>query len=81
MKIEFDPDKDASNWRKHGLSLAEAEAMDFDTAIYVPDDRYDYGEDRTQALGLIGGRLHMLVSPSAAMYCGRSRCERLIRKR
>jgi uncharacterized DUF497 family protein len=33
----------------------------FDTAIYVPDDRYDYGEDRTQALGLIGGRLHMLV--------------------
>jgi uncharacterized DUF497 family protein len=26
-----------------------------------PDDRYDYGEDRTQTLGLIGGRLHMLV--------------------
>jgi len=35
--------------------------MDFDTAIYVPEDRYDYGEDRTQTLGLIGGRLHMLV--------------------
>ena len=35
--------------------------MDFDTAIYTPDSCYDYGEDRTRALGLIGGRLHMLV--------------------
>ena len=61
MKIEFDPDKDAANRRKHGLSLADAEGMDFDTAIYVLDDRYDYGEDRTQAFGLIGSRLHMLV--------------------
>lgn len=61
MKIEFDPDKDVANQQKHGLSLADAERMDFDKAIYAPDDRYDYGEDRTQALGLIDGRLHMLV--------------------
>ncbi len=61
MKIEFDPDKDAANRQKHGLSLADAERMDFDAAIYVSDDRYDYGEDRIQALGSIGGRLHMLV--------------------
>jgi uncharacterized DUF497 family protein len=61
VKIEFDPDKDAANRQKHGLSLADAERMDFDTAIYAPDDRYDYGEDRTQALGLIDGRLHMLA--------------------
>lgn len=61
MKIEFDPGKDIANRRKHGLSLTEAERMDFDTAIYAPDNRYDYGEDRTWALGLIGGRLHMLV--------------------
>lgn len=33
----------------------------FDTALYAPDDRYDYGEQRFQALGLIGGRLHMLA--------------------
>jgi len=61
VKIAFDPDKDVINRQKHGLSLADAERMDFDTAIYAPDDRYDYGEDRTQALGLIDGRLHMLV--------------------
>ena len=61
MEITFDPGKDASNRRKHGLSLADAERMDFDTAIYVRDDRYDYGEVRIQALGLIDGRLHMLA--------------------
>jgi uncharacterized DUF497 family protein len=59
--IEFDPGKDAINRRKHGLSLADAERMDLDTAIIDPDCRYAYGEDRFQALGLIDGRLHMLV--------------------
>ena len=61
MKIEFDPEKDSTNREKHGVSLADAGRMDFDTAIYASDDRYDYGEDRTQALGLIDGRLHMLA--------------------
>ncbi len=61
MRIEFDPAKDSANRDKHGLSLADAERMDFNTAVYAPDDRYDYGEDRFQALGLIGDRLHMLV--------------------
>jgi uncharacterized DUF497 family protein len=53
VEIEFDPDKDAANRRKHGLSLADAERIDFDTAIYRPDHRYHYGEERVQALGLI----------------------------
>lgn len=61
MEIEFDADKDAENQRKHGLSLTEAGRMDFDTAIIVPDRRYAYGEDRFQALGWIGDRLHMLA--------------------
>ena len=38
--------------------------MDFDTAIYVRDARYDYGEVRIQVLGLIDGRLHMLAFTS-----------------
>ena len=61
MKIEFDADKDAANRTKHGLSLADAERMEFDTARYVRDDRYAYGEDRFQAHGLIDGRLHVLA--------------------
>jgi uncharacterized protein len=35
--------------------------MDFESALYVADERYDYGEARFQALGLIDGQLHMLV--------------------
>ena len=61
MKIEFDPDKNAINQQKHGLSLADAERMDLGTAAIDADLRYAYGEGRFQALGLIGGRLHMLV--------------------
>ena len=61
MRIKFEPDKDIANQKKHGLSLVEAERMDLGTASYAPDNRYDYGEHRTRALGLIDGRLHMLV--------------------
>ena len=61
MTIEFDPVKDAANQRKHGLSLIEVDRMDFDTAKYAADNRYDYGELRIRAFGLIGERLHMLV--------------------
>ena len=61
MKIEFDPGKDAANRNKHGISLAKAADMDFESAIFVPDERFAYGEPRTQVLGAIEGRLHMLV--------------------
>ena len=61
MEIEFDPDKDVSNRRKHGLSLADAERMDLGTAKIDADRRHAYGEDRFQALGAIDGPLHMLV--------------------
>jgi len=61
MQIEFDPDKNATNQKKHGLSLAEAEYMDLGNAAIDPDRRYAYGEDRFQALGQINGRMHLLV--------------------
>jgi uncharacterized DUF497 family protein len=57
MDVEFDPAKDAANRRQLGISWADSAGMDFDTAIYAPD----YGEERIQALGSIGGRLHMLA--------------------
>ena len=61
MQIEFDPDKDAYNQRKHGLSLADAALLGIEAAFIVPDVRRDYGEARFQAYGLIGGRLHVLA--------------------
>ena len=47
--------------QKYKQSLATAERMEFVTALLARDSRYDYGEDRIQALGLIDGRLYMLV--------------------
>ena len=61
MKIEFDPAKDRANAAKHGISLAAAEAFDWDTALEREDDRFNYGEVRFVGLGLIGDRLHVLV--------------------
>ncbi|MCO5157877.1 MAG: BrnT family toxin [Aquamicrobium sp.] len=61
MEIEFDPAKDATNIAKHGMSLQAAEAFDWDTAFEREDDRFDYGEVRFVAMGLIDNRLHVLV--------------------
>lgn len=61
MEIEFDPAKDARNIAKHGVSLRAAEDFDWTTAIEREDDRFDYGEMRFVALGMIDDRLHVLA--------------------
>ena len=61
MNVEFDAKKDEANRRKHGISLALADAMDFDAALVIRDERRDYGEARFRALGPILGRLHVLA--------------------
>jgi uncharacterized protein len=50
MQIEFDPVKNASNQAKHGVSLALAAELDWDTALVWVDTRYDYDELRMIAL-------------------------------
>ena len=59
--IEFDPDKDAANIAKHGVSLARAEDMVFEEALIEADQRFDYRESRWLAYGYLDGRLHVLV--------------------
>lgn len=49
------------NKKKHGISLARAEAFDFESAMYLVDDREDHGEMRFRALGFLDARLHSLV--------------------
>ena len=41
--IVFDPDKDAANIAKHGVSLSRAGDMQMDEALVEVDDRFDYG--------------------------------------
>ncbi len=59
MTIEFDPDKDAANIAKHGVSLSRA--GDLEILAFIEDDRSEYGETRFRAWGLIEGRYHCLV--------------------
>lgn len=61
MKVEFDPAKDDINQTKHGISLQAAVGFDWDTALEREDDRFDYGEVRFVAIGLIDARVYVVV--------------------
>jgi uncharacterized DUF497 family protein len=55
---EFDPAKDAINLAKHGVSLARW--VDLYVHAIVADNRFQYGEPRYRACGLIDAA-HCLV--------------------
>jgi uncharacterized DUF497 family protein len=59
--LDFDPEKDATNLSKHGVSLAAAAQLDWDAALAWIDDRADYGELRIVALAPIGDKLFFVV--------------------
>jgi uncharacterized protein len=61
VSLAFDPDKEARNLVKHGISLARAEEIDMAAAVVREDDRFDYGETRYIAFGEIDDVLHCLV--------------------
>ena len=46
MKLAFDLAKNAANLVKHGVSLAQAEHLEWDALVGIPDSRSDYGELR-----------------------------------
>jgi len=59
--IAYDPKKDKTNKRKHGISLSRAEDFDFEEALYSIDNREDYGEIRFRTIGLLDAKLYTLV--------------------
>ena len=61
VRVEFDPAKDDKNRAKHGVSLQAATGFNWDTALEREDDRFDYGELRFVAIGLIDARLYVMV--------------------
>lgn len=72
MNYEFDQAKGESNLGKHGLSLADAEDFEWETAIVREDTRKQYAEQRFEAIGYIGERLHVMI------YCLRNDAIRII---
>jgi uncharacterized DUF497 family protein len=61
MRTEFDPAKDAINIAKHGIFLAAAEQIEWDTLLAGTDDRANYGEVRMIGFAFIGDRLHCVI--------------------
>lgn len=61
MRYEWDEGKRAANLARHGVDFMAAEDFEWDTAVETIDNRFDYGEERWVALGLIRKRLHVLV--------------------
>jgi len=61
VKCVFDPAKDTVNRAKHDISLALAEILFAGPHVTVIDDRFDYGEVREVAFGLINRRLFVCV--------------------
>jgi uncharacterized DUF497 family protein len=57
----FDAAKSARNIATRGIPFELALAFEWDNALIATDTRKDYGERRFQAIGLIAGRVHVLV--------------------
>jgi uncharacterized DUF497 family protein len=72
MQITFDPDKDKANQEKHGVSLAAAISIEWDTALDWEDTRKDYQEKRICSPALIEDRVYYVV------YVDRGEVRRII---
>jgi uncharacterized DUF497 family protein len=76
MQFEWDPEKEADNLRKHGVSFEFAtKAFNDGLALEDLDDREDYGEERNVRIAQADGILLTVV------YTDREEKKRLISAR
>ena len=61
MQAEWDEEKCRANLQKHGLSFDDAWQVLAGDTITIPDERYDYGENRLITLGRLAGRVVVVV--------------------
>lgn len=61
MKIEYNPNKILQNIGNRNLSFEIVKQFEWETAIVMEDNRFDYGETRYCALGYIELRIYHLV--------------------
>ena len=62
MRFEWDPAKSLCNLRKHRISFATAQLVFDDPRLLSVQDRVVDGEERWQAIGMIGGSTLILVA-------------------
>jgi len=61
MPVAWDEEKSRANLQKHGFSFDDAWQVLAGDTITIPDERYDYGEDRLITLGKLLGRVVVVV--------------------
>ena len=61
MDFEWDPAKRAANLLKHGVDFRSAEEFFSNEIVVLTDNRRDYGEKRFTSIGLIKGRMMIVV--------------------
>ncbi len=61
MNYEWDESKRQFNFDKHGLDFGDASDFDWEQALVVRDDRFEYPEIRYIAYGFFQDRLTALV--------------------
>jgi len=57
MWFEWDDDKAEANYAKHGIPRVFDDPFRFE----IEDDRFYYGEERIITLGLIDGRVYVVI--------------------
>jgi uncharacterized DUF497 family protein len=61
VKFEWDEQKWGRNIRKHSIDFRDAVAIFADNIVTMEDTRFDYGEQRNISLGLLKGRVIVVV--------------------
>lgn len=69
MDIEYDSDKDAANRIKHGVPLGLGAVVLANQVGEIPDLRFDCGEARVNAFGLVEGRLFVCTYTMRGKNC------------
>ena len=72
MRYSWDDEKNRSNLQRHGITFEDAVRIFEGPTVEKVDDRFDYGEIRVYAIGLVNG-LEITV-----IYTDRSNDERRI---
>ncbi len=57
MQYEWDEKKQRRNIEKHGVDFIDIIHFQWDDALEAVDNRFDYGEERINAVGFLGTRL------------------------
>jgi uncharacterized DUF497 family protein len=61
VRVEWDEAKRMANVRRHGIDFVGVQELFEGYTVTVEDDRFDYGEPRFVSVGLLEGRVVVVV--------------------